>query len=75
MRGKRCKGNAVSTSKGEEKKTNAWQDRNQDASSATKMEKLNGVVVIVTPLIMLAFNLVYFFLTTSSDADYSSRQT
>ena len=64
MRGKPRNGNATSTSTDEEKKTNAWQDKNQDSSSATKVEKLNGFVVIITPLIMLAFNLVYFILTT-----------
>ena len=64
MRGKLRNGNSTSTSTVEVKKTNAWQDKNPDISSATKTEKLNIFVIIITPLIMLAFNLVYFILTT-----------
>ena len=64
MRGKARKENAALKDTEMEKKTNAWPDMSQAIDSATKIEKLNVVVVIITPLIMLAFNIVYFFLTT-----------
>ena len=42
----------------------AWQDMHQDIHSTKKIEKINLVVVIIIPLMMLGFNLVYFNLTT-----------
>ena len=42
----------------------AWHDMHQDIHSTKKIEKINLVVVIVIPLMMLGFNFVYFNLTT-----------
>ena len=64
IRGKRRKGNTALNNKEKEEKTNAWRDVSQDVDSATKIEKLNVLVVVITPLVMLAFNIIYFILST-----------
>ena len=64
IRGKRRKGNTALKNKEKEEKTNAWRDVSQDIDSSTKIEKLNVLVVVITPLVMLAFNIIYFILST-----------
>jgi len=52
----------ITTEEGQ--KTKACKYTQQDIYLTKKIKQIDLVIVILTPLIMLAFNLVYFILTT-----------